>query len=202
MTRYSSGESTDPYHLGQTLVMTCQSFPEKNQHAEKDKWLKCQAKQHGALQTAQSSDKFSRTTLHTRWKWSSGFSSHLHRSYPKTTWLILCCQHFLSPKLILLFFPGQIVVLYSSWFARSPPHLQNVKDLKARIKGTFLINIFFFLKHFFLFKSCFSLFISVLKVLLSWFLSRGLIWGRWSLQNWLDKLGNYNVEHAVLWNVL
>lgn len=75
-----------------------------------------------------------------------------------------------------------------------------------RFEGTdkrhFSNQHFFFLKRFFLFKSCFSLFISVLKVLPSWFLSRGLIWGRWSLQNWLDKLGNYNVEHAVLWNVL
>lgn len=128
--------------------------------------------------------------------------SHLQHSYPNTTWLILCCQQFLSQKLILLFFPGQIGVLYSSCFARSPAHLLECERFEGMDKRHFSNQHFFFLKRFFLFKTCFSLFISVQKVLLSWFLSRGLIWGRWSLQNWLDKLGNYNVEHAVLWNVL
>lgn len=109
---------------------------------------------------------------------------------------------FYLKKINTSFFPWSDRGTLFVAFARSPPHLRNVKDLKPWIKGTFLINIFFFLKRFFLFKSCFSLFISVLKVLLSWFLTRGLIWSRWSLQNWLDKLGNYNVEHAVLWNVL
>lgn len=64
---------------------------------------------------------------------------------------------FYLQKLILLFFPfwSDRGTLFVAVFARSPPHLQNVKDLKARIKGTFLINIFFFLKRFFLFKKLF-----------------------------------------------
>lgn len=62
---------------------------------------------------------------------------------------------FISKINTSFFFSGQIGVLYSSWFARSPPHLRNVKDLKARIKGTFLINIFFSLSASFFLKAVF-----------------------------------------------
>lgn len=76
---------------------------------------------------------------------------------------------FISKKLILLFFffffsllPGQIGVLYSTCFARSPQHLLECEKFEGMDKRHFSNQHFFFfftLSTFFLFKSCFSLFI-------------------------------------------
>lgn len=70
-------------------------------------------------------------------------------------------------KINTSFFPGQIGVLYSSCFARSPAHLSECERFEGMDKRHFSNQHFFFLKRFFLFKTCFSLFISVQKVLLS-----------------------------------
>lgn len=86
----------------------------------------------------------------------SGLSSHIQ--IPPGTFCSVSSSYLKNVYFFFLSFSRQIGVLYSSRFARSPPHLQNVKDLKARIKGTFLINTFFSLSASFFLKAVFHYF--------------------------------------------
>lgn len=136
---------SDQYRSDQTLFLTCQIQHMNSGKLEEQVGPTC-------CFPGQSLEKFSRTTPYTRWKWSLGLSSHLHRSYPNTTWLILCCQQFLSKKLILLFFfPwSDISTLFVPVCLKSSASLE-WKRFKVMDKRHFFNQHFLFLKHFFFF---------------------------------------------------
>lgn len=156
---------------------------------------------------APSSDNFSRTAPYPRWKRSSELISFL---------LLVSKYHLAHSVLSALFYQKELILFFFFFCSSFPQPDRSILFVAVCPKSSassecerfevtdkkHFSNQHFFPKRFFRFKRCFSLFISVLKVLPSWFLSQDQTWGRRSLQNWLDKPGNYNVEHAALWNVL
>lgn len=158
-----------PHEPGQTRVLTLMlKFRRPARCAKEDKRLKSQDEHHTVFSRKRRVQRSFQGQLHTQDE-SDLLGSHLifsaHIQIPPGSFCAV--STFYLKKINTSFFPWSDRGTLFVAFARSPPHLRNVKDLKPWIKGTFLINIFFFLKRFFLFKSCFSLFISVLKVLLS-----------------------------------
>lgn len=134
-----------PRHPGLTLCLACQSFTDKI-----DPRVKSNTTSSAVLSSQRRGQRScSRTT-------PPGLSSHIQ--IPPGTFCSVSSSYLKNVYFFFLSFSRQIGVLYSSRFARSPPHLQNVKDLKARIKGTFLINTFFSLSASFFLKAVFHYF--------------------------------------------